>query len=199
MKSLFKIASSLLLVLTACCSITSCDDSDKIYVIDGVMHGGGNFEGETVYLVPFFNATNDRVDSAVIHNSRFEFRGKTDKPEVNIIRMRPMIKIFIEELILMREPGHIRTTMAETSVVKGTALNDSIQKWHTYNVETKQRIANLNKELRQARQRRNQPAVDSLVHISDMLLMEFNNKNRSMAQANKDNAFGQFLELYEKK
>ncbi|MDO4462605.1 MAG: DUF4369 domain-containing protein [Bacteroidia bacterium] len=199
MNSLVKLFTYLLFAVIACGSISSCDDSKKDYVIDGVIHGGGNFEGETIYLVPFFNANSEKIDSAVIHNSRFVFKGKADAPEVYIIRMRPMIKIFVEELVFVREPGYIRTTMAEHSAVKGTPLNDSIQQWHTYNVQTKERIANLSKEVRRARQRRDQKLVDSLLHISDELLMEFNNKNRAMAAANRDNAFGQFLELYEKK
>ncbi|MCQ2202638.1 MAG: DUF4369 domain-containing protein [Bacteroidales bacterium] len=180
-------------------SFCSCDDENKKYVIDGAIQGGRNFEGETIYLVPFFDAKEQKIDSAIVHNSRFKFEGYASEPQVYILRMRPMMAVFVEELIFVREPGHIRTMISESSEVKGTALNDSIQSWHKFNVETKSVIADLNKQLRIARQRRvDQEQLDSLQYVVDNLLIEFNRRNRATAKANKDNVFGHFLQLYDK-
>lgn len=195
MKLLFRLFMYTVVAVAFC----SCDSEDKKYVIDGAIQGGRNFEGETIYLVPFFDAKEQKIDSAVVHNSRFKFEGYAKDPQVYILRMRPMMAVFVEELIFVREPGHIRTMISESSEVRGTALNDSIQNWHRFNVETKSVIADLNKQLRQARQRRmDQEYLDSLQYVADNLLIEFNRRNRATAKSNSDNVFGRFLQLYDK-
>ena len=76
--------------LLALVSLVSCHE-DKSYIIEGALYGGGKFEGETIYLVPFENPGN-RIDSAFVHEGRFRFEGTVETEEICRVRMRPMMR-----------------------------------------------------------------------------------------------------------
>ena len=182
--------------LTIAATLSSCSKGTE-YTIDGALHGGANFEGETIYLVPFANATEEKIDSATIHDSRFQFKGNITEPEIYILRMRPMMKLFINELIFVLEPGHIKTILSKQSEVKGTALNDSIQKWNEWTLNTKSIMEETNKRLKQARNKHNEEEVAKFQGQMDSLRQIVNNYNHATIQRN-NNVFGEFLERYAK-
>jgi hypothetical protein len=90
------------------------------------------YEGEPVYLVPLRGATAANVDSVYIRQSSFRFeRRLTGEGEANvcIIRTRPLLRLELQELLVILEPGCLRVSLDSLSSAHGTALNDSLQQW----------------------------------------------------------------------
>lgn len=184
----------LVLILLTVVAMSSCSDDNK-YIIDGALYGGTSFEGETIYLVPFVNATEENVDSATIHNGRFRFEGSIEGNEVCILRMRPMMKLFIKELIFVKEPGHISTLLSKTSSAKGTPLNDSLQAWNQYKFGIDSISVSINKAMKRATD--DEELLKQLQLKSDSLRLAFDKHNRQVVE-NNDNAFGRYIEKFAK-
>lgn len=180
-----------LLAALALAMLTACQQ-DKSYVVEGSIYGGRNFEDQTIYLVPFSGSTGGKVDSATIHDGRFRFDGSAPKSDICILRMRPMMRLFIEELIIVREPGRVRVKLSDVSSAAGTPLNDSLQSWRNYKRGLDEQMAELKKKMRKAppdEQRDLSAAQDSLKRLFDI-------RNRASMAANDNNAFGEFLESW---
>lgn len=107
--------------------LASCT-SENNFRIDGQLPDN-SFNNEWVYLVPLQNAPVERVDSTQIKNGKFIFEGKVNAPEVYIIRTRPLIRLSLQELLVVKEPGQIYAYLGKTGKTKGTVLNDSLQVW----------------------------------------------------------------------
>jgi len=105
----------------------SCNQSER-YTIEGTVPDK-SYDGEWIYLVPLVNAPVSRVDSTVIKDAKFIFKGKAGAPEIFVIRTRPFLRFSLQELLVVKEPGTIQANVANNSSVKGTALNDSLQAW----------------------------------------------------------------------
>lgn len=183
-----KILLSLLLVL----ALYSCN-KDNSYVIEGALYGGGKFEGETIYLVPFEKSSSSKIDSAIIHEGRFRFEGIAEKDEICVLRMRPMMRLFIQELIIVKEPGHVRTILSKRSSVQGTPQNDSLQSWNNYKSVVDSALFVINKQLKKA----TGDEYDILSMKNDSLKMLFEKHNRRVAERN-NNVFGDFINKYAK-
>lgn len=83
-------------------AIVSCQDDNR-YVIEGSVYGGRDFEDQTIYLSPLSAASvQENADSAIIHDGRFHFEGTVEQDGVYILRMRPMMRLFIGELYIVR-------------------------------------------------------------------------------------------------
>ena len=155
------------------------------------MYGGKNFEDQMIYLVPFSGATTENIDSAVVHNSRFKFTGTVEHEGVYIIRMRPMMRLFINELIVIKEPGRIRTRLSSTSSAKGTPLNDSLQAWREYKQMIDDQMVDIRKQMKKA----TGEELARLKAQSDSLKSMFDRRNKQSITLN-NNAFGEFLDKY---
>ncbi len=180
-----------LLAVLALAMLTACRQ-DKSYVVEGSIYGGRNFEDQTIYLVPFSGSTAGKVDSATIHDGRFRFDGSAPKSDICILRMRPMMRLFIEELIIVREPGRVRVKLSDVSSAAGTPLNDSLQSWRDYKRGIDEQMTELKKKKRKAppaEQQELNAAQDSLKRLFDI-------RNRASMTANENNAFGEFLESW---
>lgn len=179
-----------LIIILAALALASCTRS-KHYTIDGTIYGGGNFEGETIYLLPFFNTAEGRSDSTVVKNSRFHFEGEVDDDEVCILRFRPMMELFLDKLVVIKEPGHIWVVLNRPSTAKGTPQNDSLQHWREYQTDINRQLHSLNDTLRKAQN------VDSRrVNLTiDSLRQAFDKHNRQVVDRN-NNAFGTYVMRY---
>lgn len=180
------------LAVSALTLMTGCKE-DRSYVIEGTIYGGRNFEDQPIYLVPLSGASADRIDSATIHDSRFRFDGEALHDEVYIIRMRPMMRLFVDELTIVREPGHIRTRISQDSQVAGTPLNDSLQAWQNFRGEQENVIRELKKSMKRAR---NQAESDRLQAQLDSVSDVFYGATRRSATANENNALGEYLRRF---
>ncbi len=169
--------------------LPSCQE-DKSYSIEGTIYGGRNFEDQTIYLVPFSGGASGGVDSARIHDSRFRFDGLAEKDEICILRMRPMMRLFIDEVLLVREAGHIHVKLSEHSSASGTPLNDSLQSWREYKQALDAQLEDIKKKMRRA----TPEELAELTASQDSIKNLFDKRNRASAAANGNNAFGGFLD-----
>ena len=103
--------------------------TDKSYTIKGSVPGTG-FNGEYVYMIPMDNYSAGRVDSTLIADSSFIFKGVADSAEIYILRaQKPLLRFDLQDILVVREAGKIDAKFEERSSVGGTALNDSLQRW----------------------------------------------------------------------
>lgn len=171
------------------CALSSCE-KDKTYSIEGSIYGGRNFEDQTIYLVPFSGGASGGVDSAKVHDGRFRFDGVAEKDEICIVRMRPMMRLFIDEVLLVREAGHVHVNLSENSSASGTPLNDSLQCWREYKRELDNQLEDIKKKLRRA----TPEEYAALTASQDSIKNLFDRRNRASAAVNTNNAFGDFLD-----
>lgn len=120
----------LLLLLSgiSCCTNSSKDE----YVIKGST-SQSRLDGERVFLVPYgTKAFEDSigVDSVVIKNGRFEFRGHKGEFLARIT-MDKRVRYGTQDLLVVTEPGEITVIIDTVSSGKGTPQNDALQIWKT--------------------------------------------------------------------
>jgi len=107
--------------------LTGCNTSD-VFRINGSMKDA-SYDGEYIYLVPLENSSIKRTDSTLIANGIFQFKGSAEAPEIYIVRARPLLRLTLQELLVVKEPGVLILNIGNNSSTGGTALNDSLQKW----------------------------------------------------------------------
>ena len=107
--------------------LTGCNPGDA-FMITGHMKDG-SYDGEYIYLVPLENSSIKRTDSTLIANGIFQFKGSAEAPEIYIVRARPLLRLTLQELLVVKEPGVLKLNIGNNSSTGGTALNDSLQKW----------------------------------------------------------------------
>lgn len=106
----------------------SCRDASRSggYHIHGFV-ADPNLNGAQVFLVPLQNAVKSTIDSVVIRDQRFEFKGDTVRmADIRIERLR---RIGTQNLLVVTEPGDIHVTIGRVSTGGGTPQNDSLQMW----------------------------------------------------------------------
>ena len=86
-------------------------------------------DGEKIYLVPLFNPSKERVDSTIIANGKFMFEEDIDSTEIFILRTKPELRLHLQELLVVKEPGCLVVKIGSVSIASGTPLNDSLQRW----------------------------------------------------------------------
>jgi hypothetical protein len=108
--------------------ILSCNR--QLAIIEGSLPDT-SYDGELVYLVPVKGATVDNVDSTYISRGAFRFESAIGKGgrDVCIIRTRPLLRLKLQELIVIKEAGRLQVKLDSVSSASGTALNDSLQLW----------------------------------------------------------------------
>lgn len=139
------------------------------------------FDDEFVFMVPFENATKEKVDSVLISNGKFTFQGHVRKKEIFIIRTRPLLRLQLQEILIAKEPGTIRIDFGRTSSAGGTSLNDSLQHWKNHKILFDQVMSQLRVVAGPAKTA-DAPAVqrqiDSLQHVIDDFHFNFIKNNR---------------------
>ena len=111
----------LLLIFAGC-------QSGRNFVIKGHLPDATT-DGEWIFLVPLENASKERVDSVMIAKGAFQFKGSAEVPEIFIIRTKPILRLTLQELLVVKEPGKLIVEINKSSSVGGTPLNDSLQHW----------------------------------------------------------------------
>lgn len=114
-----------LLFCVSCLLWAGCGNSGRNYQIEGTLPSV-QYDGEWIYLVPMENAPG-RVDSVKITNASFSFSGKGE--EMKVLRLRHQLRIRIQELLVVTEPGTIYVKADSIGSVTGTAQNDALQAW----------------------------------------------------------------------
>jgi hypothetical protein len=93
----------------------------------------------------------ENVDSACIRQGAFRFESSIGEGgDVFIIRTRPLLRLDLEELLVIKEPGRLRVRLDSVSSASGTALNDSLQQWKEEKQQYDALQSRLRKELKTA-------------------------------------------------
>jgi len=145
--------------------------------------------GEWIYLVPVENPTKESVDSVMIANGEFKFEGSAEVPEIYIIRAKPLLRFTLQELLVVRESGNLIVAIGTNSMVSGTALNDSLQRWK----EQKVNADYLYEELRQQfilAGETDQSGIKQKASVLNSLNVDF---NYTFVRNNRDNVVGKFV------
>jgi hypothetical protein len=169
--------------------LLSCQN-EKRFSIAGCLPGG-IYNGESIYLVPIENVSKERVDSSVVDNGFFRFEGEAIHPEIYVIRARPLLRLNLEELLVVKEPGNLTVQLDKSSSVHGTALNDSLQIWK----ERKMRYDFVNAELiKRFRESKDDTEKQALKAKQDSLHVLSNQFHFNFVLRNEDNIVGQFVQ-----
>jgi len=155
-----------------------------------------NYDNEVVYLVPFKGATKKTVDSTVIRESHFQFKIKPKKQnQIFIIRVKPLLRLKLQDILVITEPGTVFVNYNANSSASGTPLNLTLQQWK----EGKQVFDSTFYSFRQKYREETDEAKKALIQSE---INEIYQKNRaftdSLIEANKDNPVGQLIRSLEK-
>ncbi|MBO6082824.1 MAG: DUF4369 domain-containing protein [Bacteroidales bacterium] len=100
------------------------------------IHGrvvSNELEGVKVFLVPVGHEERENVDSVLIHNHEFEFRG--DRHWMCTVRLIAHERNKGQDLLVATEPGDIYVTIGPDSHGGGTPQNDSLQVWKDLTIQ----------------------------------------------------------------
>ena len=115
------------ILLSALLLIVSCSNPQVgEYRIHGTITDPA-LNGAKIFLVPLVNDNDETVDSVVIADGRFEFRGQGT--EMRDIRIEAYRRYGMQNLLVVTEPGDISVTIGPVSFGGGTPQNDSLQMW----------------------------------------------------------------------
>lgn len=109
---------------------TCCSNPNPEYVIKGST-SQSRLEGERVFLVPYGSPTIEDslgVDSTVIKNGRFEFKGRKGEFLARVT-MDKRVRYGTQDLLIITEPGEITVVIDSISSGTGTPQNNALQAW----------------------------------------------------------------------
>ncbi len=113
-----------------CTGIVCCTNNKEEYVVKGST-SQSRLDGERVFLVPYgTKAFEDSigVDSTVIKNGKFEFRGHKGEFLARVT-VDKRVRYGTQDLLIITEPGEITVVIDSVSSGKGTPQNDLLQAW----------------------------------------------------------------------
>ncbi|MCD7915927.1 MAG: DUF4369 domain-containing protein [Tannerellaceae bacterium] len=108
------------------CMFISCSNSSDLYEIKGII-ANGQLENEVIYLVSLNEPT--KVDSMYVKNEAFSFNGKITTSDIKVIRTRIALRLYVQELLIVPEPGCINVILDSISSASGTKQNNLLQHW----------------------------------------------------------------------
>lgn len=107
-----------------------CGNPKEEYVVKGST-SQERLEGERVFLVPYGSPTIEDsigVDSTVIKNGKFEFRGHKGEFLARVT-MDKRVRYGTQDLLIVTEPGEITVIIDSVSSGTGTPQNNVLQAW----------------------------------------------------------------------
>jgi len=149
-----------------------------------------SYDGEWIYLVPLVNAPVERVDSTVIQNGEFTFEGQVDSTEIYIIRGRPFLRLTLQELLIVKEPGIVKAKLGHNSSAEGTALNDSLEHWKEEKNNTDTLLVAFRTQYRATADTIQQAIIKQQ---ADSLQKEITTFNYNFIENNKNNVVGELI------
>ena len=170
--------------------LTGCAGSGKDqYTIVGsvTIH---DYENEWVYLIPLKGATAETVDSIKVKKGKFRFEGEVENPEIRILRMRPIMKFKLQELLVVVERGTLNVNLDSVSYAHGTPQNDILQQWKEEKMKSDSMILSLSKQ----KKIESAPAeLDSIENEQEQIRALFNDYNYNLVKATGFNTVGTFI------
>jgi len=104
-----------------------------------------SLNGVQIFLIPLHDESPQMVDSVIIHENKFEFRGhgKLRREWMAELRLDKHHRIGYENLLVVTEPGDIYVTIGRESSTYGTPQNDSLQVWKQLTMDVQKATSNL--------------------------------------------------------
>lgn len=150
-----------------------------------------SYDNEVVYLVPFKGATKETVDSALIKDGSFRFILKPKKQnQVFIVRVKPLLRLSLQDLLIISEPGTVYVNLNSSSSASGTPLNQTLQQWKEKKFVYDSTFYSFN---RQYRKETDESVKKRLQSELDELNKEYKTYEDSLIEKNRDNPAGQFI------
>lgn len=175
-----------LLLCIAYLLMESCGNRGQGYEIEGTLPSV-KYDGEWIYLVPMENAPG-RVDSVKISNASFSFSGQGE--EMRVLRLRHALRPYIQELLVVTEPGIIQVTADSTGSVTGTPQNDALQQWK----EGREKKQAGYRFIRQGLQTSTGEDSLYLAQMRDNLKVQEQEMNFLFLKEQRDNTLGMFMQ-----
>lgn len=98
-------------------------------VIEGTLPDD-QYDNETVYWVPFTDASPQTVDSTHIRKNTFRLEvSKYNRNKMGIVRVKPHFRPFLQEILVFTEAGTVQVKLDTFSSASGTPLNGTLQNW----------------------------------------------------------------------
>lgn len=167
--------------------LVSCQSKDQ-FILQGHLPDK-TFDGEFIYLVPLENAVQEKVDSAVVKDGKFRIDGVAKTAEIYILRAKPILRLKLQELLVVKEPGTLTAMIGENSLVTGTALNDSLQRWKDKKIMTDYVF----EELKQKYKIANHAQQAAIKLAADSINNRVVDSNYRFVRNNRDNVVGKFV------
>lgn len=166
----------------------SCASFESKYIIEGKLKGK-TYDGEFIYLVPVEGATAETVDSVQIKDGAFRFEGDASVPSICILRTRPLLRMELQELLVVTEPGTISVILDTESSAKGTPQNEALQLWKEQKRNSDFAYTNINQQLLEA----DESKKEELKKLQMKYDKEYSNFNYNFVKQYKHTAVGEFV------
>lgn len=137
-------------------------------------------EGAEVSLCPLGTEKKDPIGSTIIKNGTFEFKGY--KHFVGEIRVKPLARVHIPNVLIVTEPGDIYVGLGPESKVSGTAGNDTLQAWQQATEEINRKIKSLGGIINFAAEAGDKKSRDLFQHKRDSMYNAYVARTRRMAE-----------------
>jgi len=175
-----------LLTILLIAVLAGCNSPSDNFTIKGNL-ASSSFDGEWIYLVPMIDPSLEKVDSAKIENASFVFKGNVER--VSVLRTKPALRIILQPLLVVTEPGTIEVKIDSLSFVGGTPQNNALQAWKEEKEKINKSYSFISKSLA------NSSSVDSLklIHLQDSLKKHEANYNYQFLKKQGNNTVGKFV------
>jgi hypothetical protein len=180
----------ILLYIFSITILTCCADSgNDRYKITGSLPGN-TYDNEWIYLAPLKVASAEAIDSVKVKDGTFRFEGVVDTPKIHILRTQPILRLKIQQLLIVLEPGTLNVSLDSVSSVQGTPQNDILQQWKEEKMKIDNEIFLLSK-LRMAED--TTPKADSIDQQYEQIKTRFSEYNYNLVKTYGFNEVGTFI------
>ena len=132
-----------ILFLSVVAVIFAACQSKTEYTINGEVTDS-SFEGQQVTLVEDVNNDMVAVDSTIVTNGKFTFKGETESPALRFISLDR------SRTLIMLEPGKINVKHDTDFEVSGTPINDAFNTFNSKQNELNEEMMSISNEYRNA-------------------------------------------------
>lgn len=120
------------------------------YTINGTV-ADANMEGKYLFLQKATDSALVNVDSAMLTNGKFQFKGNIEHPEIRFITLDETVETNnTGRMLFFLEPGTISVTVDTVSSVSGTTVNESFSEFRAQQKAFSLKIRALSEEYNQA-------------------------------------------------
>ncbi|HAD02063.1 MAG TPA: hypothetical protein DCE74_07595, partial [Porphyromonadaceae bacterium] len=127
--------------------------------------------------------------SVQIKDGVFRFEGDASDPAICILRTRPLLRMELQELLVVTEPGTISVILDTESSAKGTPQNEALQLWKGQKRNWDFAYTNINQQLLEA----DESKKEELKKLQMKYDKEYSNFNYNFVKQYKHTAVGEFV------